>query len=52
MRKFYFKCKEISTNNIKEVFVTAKDYQEAEEKISKNKEIVPIEYTGWEEIAN
>lgn len=52
MRKFYFKCKEISTNNVKEVFVTAEDYQEAEEKILKDKDkIIPIEYIGWEEIA-
>lgn len=50
MKEFYFKCKEIKTNQIKEFSIVAKNIHDAENNIIKNNNIIVLEYTGWQEV--
>ncbi len=49
MKNYWYRCKEIATGEDKEIFVPARSIQEAEKKLEKQKEYIPLEYTGWTE---
>lgn len=52
-RKFWFKCTKVESKEITKISIIAKDLDEAEERLKKNKDtIIPLEYLGWEEINN
>jgi hypothetical protein len=50
MKRFYYKCKKVHSNEIKEISVLAKNIKQAEEILASHKdEWIPLEYVGWTE---
>jgi len=47
VKKYWFKCKTIETNQIIEIPVIASNVNEAEDKIIKQNKYIPLEYLGW-----
>lgn len=50
VKRFYYKCKKVNSNEIKEISVLAEDFKQAEEILSIHQdEWIPLEYLGWTE---
>ena len=50
VKRFYYKCKKVNSNKIKEISVLAEDFKQAEEILSIHQDgWVPLEYLGWTE---
>lgn len=53
LKVFYYNCKVIPSEEMKEVGVIAKSFEQAEEIITNDqnkKKYIPIEYLGWNDL--
>lgn len=49
MKRFYYKCKKVNSNEVREISVLARNFKQAEEILMAQDEWIPLEYMGWTE---